>query len=251
MGIARLLAKGWIVFCLFAGAHALRLALLSGLPLGSSFGAIAICAGLFMAMGLLFVGGFGASAGHGGAPWLQRFRPAHLIPGFNESVFMIFVVLSFLNQAFVAPGIIDQGGAGALENAVYFVVPGQRAVVSALENCTLDGGRMFAAAFAWLLAVIYLASAVSHLRLQAGLIRLEAEGRPPALGPTLRAFLFGIVAVVGIQFLFVGSAYPWLACSAFADITGALLIGLAPLMLAYLIVAALASLMAAAPENAK
>ena len=64
-----------------------------------------------------------------------------------------------------------------------------------------------------------------------------------------RAFLFGIVAVVGIQFLFVGSAYPWLNCSAFADVTGALLIGLAPLMLAYLIVAALASLMASAPEK--
>ena len=63
------------------------------------------------------------------------------------------------------------------------------------------------------------------------------------------AFLFGIVAVVGIQFLFVGSAYPWLNCSAFADVTGALLIGLAPLMLAYLIVAALASLMASAPEK--
>ena len=38
-------------------------------------------------------------------------------------------------------------------------------------------------------------------------------------------------------------------CSAFADITGAVLIGLAPLMLSYLIVAALASLMAAAPEK--
>ena len=36
MGIARLLAKGWIVFCLFAGAHALRIALVSGLPLASS-----------------------------------------------------------------------------------------------------------------------------------------------------------------------------------------------------------------------
>jgi hypothetical protein len=47
----------------------------------------------------------------------------------------------------------------------------------------------------------------------------------------------------------VGSAYPWMNCSAFADITGAVLIGLAPLMLSYLIVAALASLMAAAPEK--
>ena len=249
MGIARLLAKGWIVFCLFAGAHELHLSLLQGLPLETSLPAIAICAGLFMAMGLLFVGGVGASAAHGGAPWLQRLRPHHLIPGFNEAVFMIFVVLSFLNQALVAPGIIDRGGAGALENAMYFVVPGQRALVSALEGCTLDGGRIFAGAFAWLLAIIYLASAASRLRLQAGLIRLEAEARPPALGPTLRAFLFGVVVVVAIQFLFVGSAYPWLACSAFADITGALLIGLAPLMLAYLIVAALASLLAAGPEN--
>jgi hypothetical protein len=34
-------------------------------------------------------------------------------------------------------------------------------------------------------------------------------------------------------------------------VTGALLIGLAPLMLAYLIVAALASLLASAPENTK
>ncbi|HEY0265959.1 MAG TPA: hypothetical protein VGC16_04355 [Rhizomicrobium sp.] len=253
MGIARLLAKGWIIFCLFAGAHAVRLALLSGRPL-DTFAPIAICALLFMAMGLLFVGGFGASAGHfsgdrAAGPWLRRLRPSHLIPGFNEAVFLIFVLLSFLNQAFVAPANIDRGGAGALENAIYFVVPGQRALVSALDNCTMDGGRIFAAAFSWLLAVIFLASAASRLRLAAGLIRLEAGERPQALGPTLRAFLFGIVAVVGIQFLFVGSAYPWLNCSAFADITGAVLIGLAPLMLAYLIVAALASLMASSPEK--
>ena len=249
MGIARLLAKGWIIFCLFAGAHALRYALLQGQPV-EALPAIGICALLFLAMGLLFVGGFGVSAAQFGAtPWLQRFRPHHLIPGFNEAVFFIFVLLSFLNQAFVAPANIDLGSAGALQKAIYFVVPGQRALVNALEACTMDGGRVFAAAFTWLLAVIYLASAASRLQLQAGLIRLEAGDRPQPLGPTLRAFLFGIVAVVGIQFLFVGSAYPWLNCSAFADITGALLIGLAPLMLAYLIVAALASLLASAPEK--
>src|SRR3954468_18541808 len=250
MGIARLLAKGWIIFCLFAGAHALRLAILQGSPLDSSLLGIGICALLFTAMGLLFIGGVGVSAAHvSGAPWATRFRPHHLIPGFNEVVFLLFVALSFLNQAFVAPNNIDRGGAGALENAIFFVVPGQRALFSSLYACTMDGGRVFAAAFAWLLAIIYLASAASRLKLQAGLIRLEAADRPEALGPTLRAFLFGIVAVVGIQFLFVGSAYPWLNCSAFADVTGALLIGLAPLMLAYLIVAALASLMASAPEK--
>jgi hypothetical protein len=47
----------------------------------------------------------------------------------------------------------------------------------------------------------------------------------------------------------VGSAYPWLPCNAFTDISGAVLIGLAPLMLAYLIVAALASLLASSPES--
>ena len=250
MGIARLLAKGWIVFCLFAGAHALRLALLQGQGLSSSLPGIGICALLFIAMGLLFVGGFGVSAGHvAHTPWLKTFKPHHLIPGFNEGVFFAFVVLSFINQAFVAPSNIDHAVVKALQNAIYFVVPGQRALVSALDQCTMDGGRVFSAAFAWLLAVIYLASASSRLKLQAGLIRLEAGDRPQLLGPTLRAFLFGIVAVVGIQFLFVGSAYPWLHCSAFANVTGALLIGLAPLMLAYLIVAALASLMASAPEK--
>jgi hypothetical protein len=263
MGIARLLAKGWIIFCLFAAAHALRLNLLQGLPLASSLPGIGICALLFIAMGLLFVGGFGVSAGHfGKEPWLAQFKPHRLLPGFDEAVFISFVVLSFLNQAFFAPVNMDRYTMGHLPDpiyhavdemqaAIYFVVPGQRALVSALESCTMDGGRVFAAAFAWLLAAIYLASAVSRLKLQAGLIRLEASDRPQILGPTLRAFLFGIVAVVSIQFLFVGSAYPWLRCSAFADVTGALLIGLAPLMLAYLIVAALASLLASAPENSK
>jgi len=250
MGIARLLAKGWIVFCLFAGAHALRLASMSGVPLQSSSFAIGICAALFIAMGLLFVGGFGASASPAGTSWLAGLRPHHLIPGFNEAVFMAFVALSFLNQALVAPEVIDRGVAGALENAMTFLVPGQKALQTRiLDGCFMDGGRLFSAAFTWLLAIIYLASAASRLRLQAGLIRLEAGARSQPLGPTLRAFLFGIVAVLGIQFLFVGSAYPWMNCSAFADIAGAVLIGLARLMLSYLIVAALASLMAAAPEK--
>jgi hypothetical protein len=250
MGIARLLAKGWIVFCLFAGAHALRLALVAGVPLQTSSFAIGICAALFIAMGLLFVGGFGASAGPSGSSWMARLKPHHLIPGFNEAVFIVFVALSFLNQVLVAPSVIDRGIAGALEDAITFLVPGQRALeAQVLKVCFMDGGRLFSGAFTWLLAIIYLASASSRLRLQAGLIRLEAGERAQPLGPTLRAFLFGIVAVVGIQFLFVGSAYPWMNCSAFADITGAVLIGLAPLMLSYLIVAALASLKAASPEK--
>jgi hypothetical protein len=249
MGIARLLAKAWVVFCLVAGAHALRIALANGLPLPPSAFAIGICVVLFAAMGLLFAGGFGVAGGALGAPLLARLKPAHLIPGFNEIVFVIFLIASFVVQVEFAPQIVGEGAAGALESAIYFVVPGQRALVYDLAICSMDGGRLFAASFTWLLAIVYLGSAVSRLKLTAGIMRLERAARPEILGPTLRAFLLGIVAVVGIQFLFVGSAYPWFACSAFTDITGALLIGLFPLMLAYLIVAALASLMAASPES--
>src|SRR5436309_3491420 len=109
MGIARLLAKGWIIFCLFAGAHALRFAMKSGAPLQSSIPAIGICDLLFMAMGLLFVGGFGVSASHvAGTPRIEGFRADRLIPGFNEGVFLLFVVLSFFAQAFVAPLVLGQ-----------------------------------------------------------------------------------------------------------------------------------------------
>ena len=249
MGIARLLAKGWIVFCLFAGAHALRIALVSGLPLASSIFPIGICVILFAAMGLLFAGGFGVSAGLPGTSFKSRLGLHHLMPGFNEIVFLGFVALSFIDQVWFAPLDLHGNVVGPLEQAIYFVVPGQRALVQALDACSLDGGRIFAAAFAWLLAVIFLASTCSRLKLQAGIIRLERNTRPEGLGPSIRAFCLGLVAVVGVQFLFVGSAYPWLNCSAFDNITGALLIGLAPLMLAYLVIAALATLLASSPET--
>jgi hypothetical protein len=248
MGISRLLAKGWILFCLFAGAHALRIALGSSLPLASSLFAIGICVILFAAMGLLFAGGFGVSAGLPGASFKARLGLRHFMPGFNEIVFLLFVCLSFANQVWFAPLHVSGNTVAALEQAIYFVVPGQRALVEALDACSLDGGRIFASALAWALAVIYLASACSRLKLQAGIIRLERNTRPEGLGPAARAFCLGLVAVVGVQFLFVGSAYPWFRCSAFAEITGALLIGLAPLMLAYLVVAALATLLASSPE---
>jgi hypothetical protein len=248
MGIARLLAKGWILFCLFAGAHALRIALASGLPWDTSFVAIGVCVILFMAMGLLFAGGFGVSAGLPGAPVWARLGFRHFVPGFNEIVFLLFVCLSFINQVWFAPSHLAGNAVAPLEQAIYFAVPGQRALVSVLDVCSLDGGRIFSSSLSWVLAVIYLASACSRLKLQAGIIRLERNTRPQGLGPSIRAFCLGLVAVVGVQFLFVGSAYPWFHCSAFADIAGALLIGLAPLMLAYLVVAALANLLASSPE---
>ena len=252
MGIARLLAKGWFLFCIVAGGHALHLALASGMAASDAWLAIGVCVLLFAAMGLLFIGGFGVSGGlsssQGGTPLKIWAKPHHLIPGFNEIIFLSFVLFSFVVQISLAPATMEMPAALALERAVAFAIPGQHALVRALDACSMDGGRVFAAAFSWALAAIYLASATSRLKLQAGLIRLEQGAKPEIIGPALRAFLYGIVAVAAIQFLAMGSVFPLLGCRAYADITGELLTGLAPLMTAYLIVAAMASLLASAPE---
>lgn len=249
MGVARLLAKGWLVFCLFAGAHAVNLALSRGeAPLDAAW-EIGVCVLLFAAMGLLFIAGFGLSPGGGRDAFLRRIRPHHLMPGFNEMVFALFVALSFVNQVFVAPLYMGSPAAGAVQATLSFFVPGQHALENALLSCSLDGGRIFASGTTWLLAIIFVASAVSRVRLASGIVRIERLTRPSSLGPTVTAVLFGIAAIVSFQLLFVGSAYPWLACSAFTDITGAVLIGLAPLMLSYLIFAALATLRASGPDK--
>src|SRR5690606_5943993 len=158
-------------------------------------------------------------------------------------------LLAFVMQTGFAPQWMTLPAAHQLDAAMAFAVPGQRTLLRTLDACNMDGGRTFAAAFTWLLAIIWLASSLSRLKLLAGVIRLEMAGKPEIIGPALRALIYGMVAVVGIQFLYMGSAFPLLGCSAFANITGALLTGLAPLMLVYVIVAAMASLLAAAPEN--
>jgi hypothetical protein len=248
MGVARLLAKGWLIFCAFAGAHAMNLALARGEPLLDAIWDIAVCVVLFAAMGLLFIAGFGLGPG-GRAGFLRRLKAQHLTPGFNEVVFLVFVLLSFLNQVFVAPLYMGSPGAHAVQATLSFFVPGQHALQLALGDCSLDGGRIFASGTAWLLAIIFLASALSRVRLASGIIRIERMARAPTIGPTTTAVIFGVVAIVAFQLLFVGSAYPWLACSAFTDITGELLIGLAPLMLSYMIFAALATLRASGPDK--
>jgi len=247
MGMARLLAKGWVVFCLFAGAHALNFSIEGGTPEMDAIQMVGVCTLLFIAMGLLFVGGYAAATDHGGS-LLQRMKPHHFLPGFNEMTFVVFVALSFVVQVWIAPQVMESPIAGAIRDAIAFVVPGQRVIADDLLPCGLDGGRIFASAFVWFLAAIYFASASSRLRLAAGLIRLERVQRPEAMGASPLALLQGALAVVGIQLLFVGSAYPNLPCSAFTELDGALLLGLAPLFLAYLIVAALANLLASGPE---
>jgi hypothetical protein len=84
--------------------------------------------------------------------------------------------------------------------------------------------------------------------LAAALIRLERSKRPEALGPAVLALILGVCSVIGLQLFFLGSIFPFLPCSFYTDISGALLIGLAPMMLAYLIYAALAVLLASSPN---
>lgn len=249
MGVARLLAKAWVLVCLFAGAHALTLVLGSGADPLDALPSLIACVVLFLAMGLLFVGGYGASAGQSGVPLIRRFKPLLFVPGFNDIVFLVFVALSFVNQVVFAPAHLSGVVVDGFESAVYFAVPGQRALVDALGSCGLDGGRIFASAITWLLAVVFLCSSLSRLKQEARILRAERMLRPDAIGPKAVAIMLGITAVVGVQLLFVGSAFAFLPCSAYADLSGALLIGLAPLLLAYVILAALATALAIGHER--
>jgi hypothetical protein len=249
MGIARLLAKGWIIFCLFAGAHALWSAAAAKPPALQSVPGIIVSVLLFTAMGLLFTGGYGISAREGHMPLLARLKPHHLLPGFNAIVFMGFAILSFVDQIALAPRYHSGIFADALESAMAFVTPSQNALAQSLVACSLDGGRVFAFAFSWLLALVFLGSALSRLRLAAGLLRLERAERPEVLGPIVHAAVLGVATLISFQFLFMGSVFSWLGCNTLNSLPGMVLIGLAPLMLSYLIVAALTALMAVGPET--
>jgi hypothetical protein len=252
MGVARLLAKGWVVFCLFAGGHGAVFALGQGAPPVQALQSVAVCVGLFGAMGLLFIAGFGASA-TGSTPLLSRLRPHHLIPSFDDTVFFVFVAISFAAQVYFVSEVGGSAAGQAVQKAMYTVVPGLRALGDRVAICGLNPPRVYSitvtAAVAWLLAIVYVASAASRIGLAAGLIRLERALRPASFGLTLLAAMYGIISILGIQLLFVGSLYPWLGCGAFNGIDGVVLSGLAPLFLAYLIVAALTTLKASAPEG--
>ena len=135
--------------------------------------------------------------------------------------------------------------AGSVVRAAYFAVPGQRAFVALARPCLFDGGRIFASAFSWCLAIIYLGSALSRLKLRAAEMRFRKAIRPDTVGGLPEAVFLGCVSVVGIQLLYIGSGYAWLPCSLLTGVSGALLVGLAPLMLAYAIASTLTLLSAA------
>lgn len=248
MGAARLLAKAWGVFCVFAGAYALSHALVGGQPWVQAAIPIAVCVLLFGAMGLLFAGGFGVSGNSAKIPFVERLKPDHLAPGFNGIVFMAFAVIIFAVQTIYLPLHIANPAFDALHAAMNFAIPGQRALEDRLAICKLDGMEAMAFALSWLLAFIFLGSAISRIRLAAAIVRLERRQRPELLGVSTLAFVLGFVSVVGIQLLFVGTIFTLLPCNALNNIPGQFIVGLGPLMLAYLIVAALTDLIALGPE---
>jgi len=249
MGVARLLAKAWIAFCLFAGAHAVALQMGTGQELVPALQQTGVCIALFLAMGLLFVGGYAASASHSGMAAIAKLRPQHVLPGFDEIVFVAFAAASFAMQVTVAPAHLFGGVTAALQGAIHFAIPGQQALETALAACALDSARGAASAFAWLLAFVFLGSALSRIRMAAALVRLERKGRPEILGASALVFFLGIAAVVSFQLLFMGTAYGFIPCWILAGIPGSVLIGLGPLMLAYLVKAALTDLLALGPEG--
>ncbi len=244
MGVARLLAKVWIVLCLFTGAHALFAMMAGGATPVESFARSSIPVLLFMAMGVLFIAGFGTSR-----PGITtHLKPQHLLPHFTDLVFALFAVLSFINQIYVAPRHALGSFSDDIEGAIAFAVPAQSALVHALASCSLDGGRAFSSAVAWILAFVLFGSSLARLSLSAGLLRLERNRIPEPLGAGMVALLFGVAAVVAIQLLFVGSAYLFTPCDLFKTVIGQVLIGLGPILLAYVILAALTALLATGSE---
>jgi hypothetical protein len=73
--------------------------------------------------------------------------------------------------------------------------------------------------------------------------------RPEVLGSTVHAAVLGVAAIAGIQLLFVGSAYGWINCRVLIDLPGTVLIGVGPLLLGYLIVAAITAAAAIGPDQ--
>lgn len=247
MGAARLLARAWIVFVLYATGLALKHALDATLAV-EFLQQIGVCAALFGAMGLLFIAGYGLSSGLSIPNSFAQLKPIHLVPDFNDIVFLAFALLAFYVQTGFAPTHPDGAAIAALEGAMRFAVFGQHVLEDKLTTCGLDSGRVFASAFAWLLALIFLGSTLSRVRLAAGLVRLERKERSEALGPQALAFALGLVSIIGVQLIYVGTAYVLLPCRSMAGIFGDVLVGLSPLGLAYCILGALTNLIALNPD---
>jgi len=252
MGVSRLLAKFWLLTCLFAGAHSLRYAVQAGGDPQEVGPQVLVVVSLFAAMGLLFVGGYGVSkdAFHTRvAAFFKVRRAPRTMPLFNDLVFVVFVIASFAVQVWYAPSHVTGRLTDAVEGALYFAIPGHAVVVDRLGDCAIDGGRVFASSFAWLLAIVFAGSAISRIKQTSAAMRIDRALHPQSLSPTALAAVLGVTTVFAIQGLFVGSALSLVPCSAYAGLPGAMLIGFAPLAFAYLVYAALAALLASGSDK--
>ena len=121
MGVARLLAKGWVLVCLFAGAHALRFALgrrqrsFTAVPPADR---LRRCCSL--PWGCCSSAAMALRAAICASP-VSRLPISlpHALPGFNEIVFLFFVCLSFLNQIVVAPAHLSGTVVDGFESAIF------------------------------------------------------------------------------------------------------------------------------------
>ena len=147
---------------------------------------IGVCIVLFGAMGLLFIGGYGAASSH----LLARLKPDQLTPGFNEIVFLAFACASFFMQAVYAPAhLTGPIRPRSLEAAIRFAVPGQRALEGDLGVCGLDGGRALVVGFSrGRLAFIFLGSASVSRAACSGDRPHRAQTRPEPLGASDACF---------------------------------------------------------------
>ncbi len=247
MGWARLLAKGWVLFCLYAAV----------LALAQNFGAahignLLIAASLFLAMGVLFAVGYGLSGHNSVRALLYSVQAHHLLPDFNRLIFLIFILLSLITQILLLhnphPIPLWLGWiAGAMQ-----IIPGQHALLQALAPCAAPQQSallLHGAAVSWLLALIYLASSLSRIRLAAGLIRLERSARGESAGAAWHTALLGLAGIIGIQLFGLGSVYGWTLCQSLTGLPGQVLTGLAPLMLAYLLGTALTAALSLTSEQ--
>lgn len=234
MVLARLLAKAWIAVCLFAGAVGLTQAWGEGAGLlALSLRTVSIL--LFVAMGLVFALGGVCLAGRARMlhrRW-RRGHPWHWTGDFDEAVWALFALLSFLDLVFFAPTHLSSPATEAVELAAYVAVPGHRAFVSLARPCLFDGGRIFASAFSWCLALIYLGSAFSRLKMRVVRLRALQKAHPQIAAGRADIVLLSLAAVVGIQLFYIGSGYSVLSCSVLTGALGAATIGLAPLLLAF------------------
>lgn len=246
--MARLVAKVWVMFCLYAGALALNLALPGSPDAWAEAARICGATLLYLCTGFLFAGM--------AVRLLHRretlIRHSWRDIDFNDVLFGIFLFLTFCDQAFFAPDHLAGVFSQSVEQAAFYAVPGQRALSRLVHSCTMDGGRIFASAFSWCLALIWFGSALSRLKISAGLLRAAWSVAPDRTRGLTSAVLLGLCAAAGIQVLYAGSGIRFLPCSMTAGIAGGLLTGLAPLLLVYVIITALTGLIAGAqPQDDK